>query len=216
MKKAFTMLELVFVIVGIGIISATVLPSTKTNPLAEAATQLVSHIRYTQHLAMVDDKFNSSDNEWYKKRWQLIFQPVKDSGGEIAYSIFSDNNLSSNYDGKPTVSDNEIAEHILDKSKYMSGGTHSLINTSKKVDKKMNLTYSYGIESYEIKGNNCNNSTRIVFDYLGRPIYKTLTSYNQSYKNNRLIEGECNITLKSSEGSITITINSETGYSYIR
>jgi len=214
MKKAFTMLELVFVIVVIGILAATVLPNTKTNPLQEAATQLVSHIRYTQHLAMVDDKFDSNDSNWYKKRWQLIFQPVKDSGGQIAYSIFTDTN-DSNYDGKPSVTYDEIAKHILDKSKYMSGGTHSLINTSEKVDKKMNLTYSYGIDSYEMNGNNCDD-TRIVFDHLGRPIYKTLASYNKAYEINRLVEGECNITLNSSDGNITITINSETGYSYIR
>ena len=61
MKKAFTMLELVFVIVVAGIIAAVVIPNTKTNPAQEAAIQLLSHIRYTQHLAMVDDKYDSTE-----------------------------------------------------------------------------------------------------------------------------------------------------------
>ena len=80
-SSAFTLLELVFVIVVIGILSAVIIPSTKTNPLREAATQLISHIRYTQHLAMVDDRYGSS-NEWYKGRWHIAFVDNK-------YSILS-------------------------------------------------------------------------------------------------------------------------------
>ncbi|MCF6310454.1 MAG: type II secretion system GspH family protein, partial [Sulfurimonas sp.] len=58
MKKAFTMLELVMVIVVIGILAAVMLPRVASDRLAEAATQVISHIRYTQHLAMVDDQFD--------------------------------------------------------------------------------------------------------------------------------------------------------------
>ena len=61
MKKAFTMLELVFVIVIVGILSYFVSSSFQRNPLREAADQVVSHIRYTQHLAMIDDKFDPND-----------------------------------------------------------------------------------------------------------------------------------------------------------
>lgn len=84
MKKAFTMLELVFVIVVIGIIAATVLPRTSSNAVAEASTQLISHIRYAQHLGMVDDKFNSTTgSNWYRNVWQISF-----SGN--TYSIVGD------------------------------------------------------------------------------------------------------------------------------
>ena len=224
--SAFTMIELVFVIVIIGILAAVIIPNTRTNPLQEAATQLVSHIRYTQHLAMVDDRFDpnnidSSGNiKWFKERWQLIFQPVKDSGGQIAYSIFSDSDELSDYDGKPTVLAEEIARHISDKSKYMTGGTHSLTNTSEKVDKKMNLTYSHGIGSYEFDGGcSGSSSTRISFDNMGRPIANTLTGYTTAYKSdsyNRLIDETCVIRLISgSEGSIEIHIEPETGYAHI-
>jgi len=76
MKKAFTMLELVFVIVVIGILAAAIIPSTRTNPAQEAAIQLLSDIRYTQHLAMIDDKYgqNTPGNvDWFQKRWQIVF-----------------------------------------------------------------------------------------------------------------------------------------------
>lgn len=81
MKKAFTMLELVFVIVVIGILAAAIIPNVRTNPVQEAAVQLESHIRYTQHLAMVDDKFEAGAN-WYRNMWQIAF-----TGN--AYSIVS-------------------------------------------------------------------------------------------------------------------------------
>ena len=87
MKRAFTLLELVFVIVVVGVLAAVIIPSTKTNPVREAAIQLVSHIRYTQHLAMVDDKFDATNNNWYKNRWQIHF-----TGNE--YEIVSNNNTT--------------------------------------------------------------------------------------------------------------------------
>ena len=44
MKKAFTMLELVVVIVVIGIIAAAALPRINDDHIAEAADQVMSHI----------------------------------------------------------------------------------------------------------------------------------------------------------------------------
>ncbi len=85
MKKAFTMIELVFVIVVIGILAAVIIPSTRTNPAQEAAIQLLSHIRYTQHLAIVDDKYDATDVNWFQNRWQIRFT-------NNTYSIVSDNN----------------------------------------------------------------------------------------------------------------------------
>ena len=87
MKKAFTMLELIFVLVVIGILAAVMMPNTKTNRLYEAAQQVVAHIRYTQHLAMIDDQYNSSDADWYKARWQIFFTRTDDNcDNKICYS----------------------------------------------------------------------------------------------------------------------------------
>jgi len=103
MKKAFTMLELIFVIVVIGILTSVIIPRTQTNSLEQAANQVVEHIRYTQHLAMVDDRYDVNDNEWYKEKWQFIYgksnSSSRDTGGYYAYSIFSDNALG--HTGKP-------------------------------------------------------------------------------------------------------------------
>ena len=60
-KKAFTLLEIVFVIVVIGILATVILQRRQDNSLREAALQLISDIRYTQHLALTDDKYNPKD-----------------------------------------------------------------------------------------------------------------------------------------------------------
>ena len=73
MKRAFTMLELIFVLVVIGILAAVIIPSTRTNPVAEASIDLLSKIRYTQHLALVDDKYNDTNATWVLNRWQIDF-----------------------------------------------------------------------------------------------------------------------------------------------
>lgn len=95
MKKAFTMIELVFVIVVIGILAAVIIPNTRTNPLYEAATQLVSHIRYTQHLGMVDDKFDSGNANWHRNRWQIRFTGNQYSIATNGNTVFAKNPLNA-------------------------------------------------------------------------------------------------------------------------
>ena len=216
MKKAFTMLELVFVIVVIGIISAVVIPSTKTNPLREAAIQVVSHIRYTQHLAIVDDKFNSNDADWYRSRWEILFGSSASTNGRIAYSIFSDRDNGSGHDTKPNK--NELAVDPAAPNKYLSGGYSGIIDTDDSdANKKMNLGESYGVDDVKLK-DGC-LGVRISFDHLGRPMEGTFNTYAQAYKkgtNIGLIQSTCNIVLTSSEGNVTIAIEPETGYAHIK
>ncbi len=88
-RSAFTMLELVFVIVIIAILGVLALPSFNKNDLELAAEQVASDIRYTQHLAMRDDKFDPANGVWYEDRWQIKFY----SGGK--YAIFHNNDENS-------------------------------------------------------------------------------------------------------------------------
>ena len=89
MKKAFTMMELIFVLVVMGIIAAVVLPNTRSNPVAEAGVELASQIRFTQHLALINDKY-ATDATWYKNRWQIVFSGTDNN----FYSVVSDNNTT--------------------------------------------------------------------------------------------------------------------------
>jgi len=80
--KAFTLLELVFVIVVIGILSAVFIPRIQSNHNAETAIKLINAIRNTQHKALSDDTFRGSEEEWYKQRWHILFSGT-------TYSIMS-------------------------------------------------------------------------------------------------------------------------------
>jgi len=221
--SAFTMLELVFVIAVIGIIAALALPRFERDNLQEAADQLVSHIRYTQHLAMQDDKFNPNDNQWFKRRWQILFSPT--ANGTISYSILSDTpSAAGNYQGNPkanaTYTKVSVARNPLDTNLYLIGTTYSTFDNSsdERITKDLDIGKKYGIKDIDLSDNcQLNGSTRIAFDYLGRPLRGTFHNYTSPYPSvNSLITNQCVITLTNSAGnSIQIAIEPETGYTHI-
>ena len=65
LKRAFTMLELVFVIVVVGILAASIIPQLERDNLGEAAHQVARHIRLAQHHALVYDTFGLAGNPAY-------------------------------------------------------------------------------------------------------------------------------------------------------
>jgi len=223
MKKAFTMIELVFVIVIIGILTAVILPNTKTNPVKEAAIQLVSHIRYTQHLAMIDDKFNINDSNWYKKRWQIVFTKGSMANKKYAYTIYSD--AAGGNTGDPNIS--EIAKNPENREQLLTGGATGGEPELGYNDpdflgmKKLNLGMSYGITNV-IFSSSCSvgNSERLAFDHVGRPLKGKLGSSlgggnAQAYENDNLIQTDCLITLTDDDINVIIKVVHETGYTCV-
>ena len=73
-KNAFTMLELVFAIVVIGILAALAIPRLDRDLRQGAKDNLLSAIRHTQGLALVDNKTNPSDPSWQTNLWKISFQ----------------------------------------------------------------------------------------------------------------------------------------------
>jgi prepilin-type N-terminal cleavage/methylation domain-containing protein len=218
MKKAFTLLELVFVIVVIGILAALILPRTKTNPVQEAAIQVLSHIRYTQHLALVDDKYDSSDVNWSQKRWQILFSDNHlGADDKWAYTIFADTVGAST--GNPNES--EIAVNPQNPNQRMTGGQTA--SNSLKIDdstfvgmNKLNLGRSYGITNVTFSPScSVHNSTRLAFDYLGRPLKGSLADIVSPYDNIHLIQRDCNITITDGTETAIIQISPETGYAKV-
>ncbi len=215
MKKAFTMIELVFVLVVVGIIAAMIAPNFQNTSLREAANQIISHIRYTQHLAMMNDKYNINDSKWYKGRWQLLFgkssSGTKNTDGEYAYSIFSD---SPSYSGNPGTT-NELAKNYLDNNKFLSGGYSNVLDwQDKRATREMNVGKKYGISQVNFSGG-CSSGKRIAFDYLGRPIQGNLSTSASPYESSRLVTTPCDIFLSDGTKNITIQIEPETGYAHV-
>jgi len=217
MKKAFTMLEFLIVLLIIGILSVAIVPSMKSNKLREAAVQVVSHIKYTQHLAMVDDQFDTTTTDWYKKRWQIIFANYTHKNPtvktNVAYSIFSDTSLS----GKPDLS--EIAKDTSDLNSILSGGHSNLDDVNyNDLNAKLSLSDTYGVIDYDLKGG-CSkySNSRISFDHFGRPMFGDISSMDGPYEDsyNRLVTEQCLIVLSTVDDSITIAVEPETGYAHI-
>jgi len=217
-KTAFSIIELIFVLVVMGILAVFIIPNNKRSLLDEAATQLISHIRYTQYLSMKDDTYNSKDKNWYKKRWQLVFSKSSATDNEVAYTIFADTVGGS----KGDANKDEIAKNPQNKDQLLTGGysgSNSLDITKRQFigDKKLNLGKTYNIKEVKLSGG-CKYS-RIYFDYLGRPMYGDQSSLKGPYTagTRRLISSDCNIKLTTKDNkSITIVVKPETGFSYIK
>lgn len=216
LRKAFTMIELIFIIIIVGILALVATPRLNDNNLRLAADQLMSHIRYTQHLAMQADKFDPNDADWFKKRWQLIViregteKNKLGSEGEVAYTIFEDTAGGST--GNPDLT--EIAKNPLNPEKLLTGGVNNIKTSDKRATSELNLGKKYGIKEVTFS-NTCSvtGSRRVIFDYLGRPMKGNLATYTSSYQKDRLISAPCEITLEHKNGeNITITIEPETGF----
>ncbi len=218
------MIELVFVIVIVGILSLVISSSFERNTLREAADQLVSHIRYTQHLAMVDNRFDSNDSDWYLGRWQIVFASNSGSDNQWAYTVFSD--WKGNHDGNPNkatgTSRSELAYNPLDPSKYLTGGTSgtSIVHYDDvESSKELNIGHKYGITNVVISGGDTGSTAyRILFDEIGRPYRGSTNSSAASVINShvdRLATSRISVTLVQNDQNITIGIEPETGYTHI-
>lgn len=191
-SAAFTMFELVIVIVVVGILSAVIVPRLERDSLREATSQVVRHIQYTQHLAMVDDMYDDSNATWYKAMWRISFR------SNNCYVVSSNTDHNTNYDRNESATD-PMTKTLLysDNDCLQKSGDNS----------DMFLSSKYQIDSIEFNSA-CGNNRFIAFDYLGRP-HKTLSSVNY------LVTSECKITMHSGSRKGVISILPETGFAKV-
>lgn len=225
MKKAFTMIEIVFVIIIIGIITAIAIPKLNNDNLQTAADQVISHIRYTQHLAMQDDKFNINDTQWFKGRWTIRFYkdlsftgsyiPTKNYSNIWAYTIYSD---KKNYSGNnPDVVG--IAKNPENKEQLLTGGYNNTVHVEDpKSMEELRLNIKYGITDIKFSNGCRSNTTYISFDNIGRPFNTRPRTYPYEVGTpgwHKLLTKKCIISLYNKSDKIDIAIEPETGYVHI-
>ena len=223
-KRAFTMIELIFVIVVVGILAAIMIPKLNRNASREAANQILTHIRYTQHLAMQDDKYENfvSDNpvRWFRMRWGITFNKTSlqecsiDEPGVNSwkYSVFFDKSLSGNIN-----SENEVANDIYKSGKLLSGGWRGIsLEVCKKINKELNIEKRFGVTLVEFK-DGCSGMQTINFDEMGRPMrVVSTTSGGAKRPYDRLLKKDCSITITDKRGNqTTIIIEKESGFASI-
>jgi len=212
-KSAFTMIELVFVIIVLGILASVAMDRTDRDLKQEAAETILSHIRLAQQLALSDNKHRSDNNpKWQTSYWQFA---MKVCGDDIAYRVGSDINLGGSVNG---LSKDESAINPVDGKYIFSDDCQNLATDE---TPSVLLSKKFGILASGVTASGGCDRNQILFDYLGRPHFRNTTYNNSDFSN--IMTSDCNLTFTLStdqdndgfDDNFTITIEAETGHSFI-
>jgi prepilin-type N-terminal cleavage/methylation domain-containing protein len=210
-KSGFTMIELVMVIVVMGILAALAIPRMNRDLRQEAADNILSAIRYTQHLALMDDKHLPNNNKWQKSWWHIYFGTCN---SKIFYAIGSDISLTdSSTDSRVKLIESAIdpanGRYIWANSGAQCAGTHQMSELSPNIF----IGKKYSISEINRTGG-CDNKY-IGFDHLGRP-YSSAFPTSATPNFSGYMTSECIYTFSLENGeSFKISIQPETGYTQI-
>jgi len=206
-KSAFTMIELVFVLVILGILASLAMGRMDRDLRQEATETILSHIRLTQQLALRDNKHRSDNNaNWQKAYWQIDFDCT--TYATCRYVVGSDTDLGGTIVKSEAAVDPTDGKYLLNDN---SGDTE--------MSDKVLLEHKFGIHNFVSSGG-CANSDSIAFDYVGRPYINNSTSSNDF---SNIMTTDCNLTFTMStdqddngiDDTFTITVEAETGNTFI-
>ena len=198
------MLELVFVIVVLGILAALAIPRFDRDLKQEAADNILSAIRYTQHLALLDNRHEFDDPKWHRRFWRIMFAQCSD--GKDFYRIGND-------DDKDSTSTFEQSESALDSAngKFMYVANNGDCSAND-VSPNILIGKKYGVTVNDGTGGCADKN--VGFDYLGRPHTGFSGSDVPNYGS--YMSADCTMNFTLSDGdTFSITIEQETGYAYI-
>jgi prepilin-type N-terminal cleavage/methylation domain-containing protein len=190
-KSAFTMLELVFVIVVVGILAAAIIPRVDRDTLYEATEQLQTHIKYTQHLAMMDDVYDDSEQNWFYEYWKIDFP------GTNHQYVISKGDADGNFFAHTTV----------------ARDPQTRVNIDGTANDEYDLNDKYSVTIAMTDGTTENGV--LAFDHLGRPHYLA-NNINPARAVSKLLKAPLVITITDANdatNTATITVRPETGYS---
>jgi prepilin-type N-terminal cleavage/methylation domain-containing protein len=204
--QGFTLIELVIVVVVLGILAALVLPRLDRDLRQEAADNILSHIRYTQHLALIDDKHLRNNPQWQRRFWTMGFAT---NNGLLYYSIGSDDDMSAGQAN--TFNANEYA---IDPADNKVLGANNVSYNNANTSSKIKLGEHYGITGIT-PGGGCARGQFIAFDRLGRPHVGGFSGSNTPNHASYMTQA-CNFLFTMSNGqNFTISIQPESGYAQI-
>lgn len=208
-EPAFTMIELVFVIVVLGILAALAIPRLDRDIRQEAADNILSALRYTKHLALVDDKTDPRHNDWQKSFWAMRFVVSTSNPDNTYYTIASDANRSGSIDKSESAIDPANGKYF-----YNSSGTFA--GRAKDESPNIFIGHKYGISNITFSGGCSNSNKHVAFDHFGR-LHNGIASAGNDYGTYQT--QDCHITIQFQNSSINnlhIIVEKQTGHIYIQ
>jgi len=206
-KTAFTMLELVFVIVTLGILASIGMSGFERDIRQEAANSILADIRYTQHMALVDFRHSWNTPTWQRSFWKINFENCAD--GAMFLSVDSD----KDFDNLRNIDREEAA---IDPANGLPMFWSTLVNCQNGGDQTVSdrifITKKYGITAVNGAGG-CAGIQQIGFDHLGRPHVGYRNSGVPDYSS--YMDQACVFTFTMPAGNFQISIQPETGYAEI-
>lgn len=203
-KKAFSLIEIIFVLVLIGIASSFAIPKNNISKLNLAKQQLTMQLKYMRYIAMLDNKYDHNNTLWYRKAWNFKFRWCNGKK-EIHYYIFSDINNNGHVSEIESLKDPLTNQYIYS-SKYCKDSINRTNYTL--------ISKYYDIKSVDITCNKTSSLGQILFlnDGVG---YSKFESNNTNHKNDYKITSDCSIKLiDKNHKDVNITISGKTGYIY--
>lgn len=198
LKKSFSLLELIFVIAIVAIISSMIIPKTNISKLNLASDKIILYLNYTRYIAHIDNKYDIEDDEWEKKRWTLKFQRCSSSVGGLYYVVYSDTSGGTAHFKKSET----LKEPLTNKYLYSSSSCQNAYDESKYIL----LTKEFGVASVDVSCNTTDAIGQISFGYDGK-------IYSQLGTNPKEILNRCEIKLYDDNLNYeTIVIEPKTGY----
>ncbi len=189
MRYSFTLLEFIVVVVTVGILAGTMIPNLSTDPLLDATLQVVRHFKYTQQLAMSDDRYDAEKPLWFKSMWRISFR------SNNCYLISSNIDFNHNYDRTESAHDPLTQEYLYSNTNCeKERGDNSF----------MYLESYFGVSDIQLNSS-CGNNMMLAFDEQGRP-HASLSKVDDLLKN------ICKISLYHQTRKSVITVQPQTGY----
>ena len=211
MKMAFSMIELVMVIVVIGILASISIPNLNKNIRQDAIDSIKNDIIYTKHLALLDNKHNINDSLWQMTYWKWRYT-LCNSSNKVFYSVSSDMNEKGNVNREESAIDPSNGRYLYQSNYFCNEDATSNEDDSPKVI----ISEKFGIKSIT-NGGSCERDVQsIAFDNFGRP-HRGIESYS-SVNYEYMMKSNCSFTFTFFDEDIkpfTIVIEAMTGRVFV-
>lgn len=204
MKKSFTILELIIVLLLLSILYTSFIPKTNTNNINELKNRIILQLKYLRYKALTDSKYDKSDSRWHKERWSFkIFNCDKNKDG-VYYAMYSDINNTGSVAASEALDDPLSGRNIFTGKQCISNNSNS---------KYVLLTDNFNVKNISATCNSTDAVVQISFGFDGN-VYSRLSRFENDSFNYR-IEEKCIIYIEDKENYKTnITIESKTGFIY--